>query len=248
MKCNGVNPCQRCKSDDTVCIYGKRIKSDKAIYRQGYVAFHGVLLSLRELMLGRYVQMIERQNTRLVAGVQELYRRIQSKEGWTGPQLDNVDQGKPVTHQALGVLQKNGEWNDIEGSEDPPQSSGPQSPVSAPIYPFCASSVASKRGFYSSPHLASADPTIISRRLSQLVYSVPISPNVSMPLLTDSPLVAKTGLVINEIHQFPPPTPAVKEDFNLGFGHNWDISADTAQKFGMGDLFDTSAQPMSNYL
>ncbi len=93
-----MDPCQRRRSDDTVYIYENRIQSDKAIYRQWYVGFHNVLLYLLELIFGTYVQMVERQNSRLVAGIQE-----QSKEGWTGPQLDSVDYGKPVTHQLLDV-------------------------------------------------------------------------------------------------------------------------------------------------
>lgn len=51
--------------------------------------------------------MLERQNRQLVAGVQELYRRKQSKEGCIGPQSDNLDDGIPAIHQILEAL---GDW------------------------------------------------------------------------------------------------------------------------------------------
>jgi len=38
----------------------------------------------------------------------------------TGPEFENVDHGKPVTHQileALGVIQMTEEWDETEGSE-----------------------------------------------------------------------------------------------------------------------------------
>ena len=72
----------------------------------------------------RYVQVLERQHSQLVAGVREMYTLLQNGDGWPGADLEPSSQndGQPLTHQileALGVLQTspeddgddlNGEW------------------------------------------------------------------------------------------------------------------------------------------
>ncbi|KAL2054257.1 hypothetical protein ABVK25_005398 [Lepraria finkii] len=78
-KRNGSSPCTRCKSDDAICAYGKHKKSDKAVFRKGYV------------------QMLEFQHTQLIAGLQELYRRIQSGESFpTSSALEPAHYGQPL--------------------------------------------------------------------------------------------------------------------------------------------------------
>ena len=61
--------------------------------------------------------MLERQHTQLIGGLQELYRRTQNGDGWTGPRIDFGSHNQPLTHkilEALGVLQPE-EWEDSEG-------------------------------------------------------------------------------------------------------------------------------------
>lgn len=56
-----------------------------------------------------YVEMLENQQAQLVAGLQELYRRLRADEGWTGPVLRETSQGLPLTHEILenlGVLKQ----------------------------------------------------------------------------------------------------------------------------------------------
>ena len=53
--------------------------------------------------------MLENQHSQLVAGLQELYKRIQSGQGWTGPPLKETSHGMPLTHdilEHLGALKK----------------------------------------------------------------------------------------------------------------------------------------------
>ena len=52
----------------------------------------------------RYVEMLERQQKQLVAGLQELYRRTQSGLGWDGPPLKETGHGTPLTHDILERL------------------------------------------------------------------------------------------------------------------------------------------------
>lgn len=51
-----------------------------------------------------YVEMLESQQTQLVAGLQELYRRLQNGEGWVGSPLKESTRGTPLTHDILERL------------------------------------------------------------------------------------------------------------------------------------------------
>ena len=51
-----------------------------------------------------YVQMLERQHTELIAGLQELYRRIQAGEPFPSPPLEPAYNGQPLTHKILEAL------------------------------------------------------------------------------------------------------------------------------------------------
>ena len=48
--------------------------------------------------------MLEQQQTQLVAGLRELYRRMQSGEGWPGHPLHDGPGGHPLTHDILDRL------------------------------------------------------------------------------------------------------------------------------------------------
>ena len=61
--------------------------------------------------------MLERQHVQLIAGIQELYRRLANGESWTAPPLDPANHGRPLTHKVLerlGVLRTE-EWDDFVG-------------------------------------------------------------------------------------------------------------------------------------
>lgn len=48
--------------------------------------------------------MLESQQTQLVAGLQELYRRLQTGDGWVGSPLKESTRGQPLTHDILERL------------------------------------------------------------------------------------------------------------------------------------------------
>lgn len=76
-----------------------------------YPAIPFISMRLPCLTFNRYVQMLERQQEQLVAGVHELYRRILTGQGWPGPRIDTSMCGQPLTHkilEGLDVLQKDG--------------------------------------------------------------------------------------------------------------------------------------------
>lgn len=55
--------------------------------------------------------MLENQQTQLVAGLQELYRRLQNGQGWSGSPLKESGAGVPLTHDILdrlGALKQDG--------------------------------------------------------------------------------------------------------------------------------------------
>lgn len=85
-KCDGASPCSRCKADNAICVFGERKKSQDKVYPKGYV------------------EMLEQQQTQLVAGLRELYSRLQKGEGWPGQPLRESSGGHPLTHDILERL------------------------------------------------------------------------------------------------------------------------------------------------
>ncbi|KAH6637698.1 C6 transcription factor-like protein [Boeremia exigua] len=85
-KCDGASPCSRCKADNAICVFGERKKSQDKVYPKGYV------------------EMLEQQQTQLVAGLRELYTRLQSGQGWPGQPLREAQGGHPLTHDILERL------------------------------------------------------------------------------------------------------------------------------------------------
>jgi len=58
--------------------------------------------------------MLEHQQSQLVAGLHELYRRLQAGENWTGAPLRETTQGMPLTHdilERLGALHQDSHEN-----------------------------------------------------------------------------------------------------------------------------------------
>ncbi|KAF9636248.1 putative c6 transcription factor protein [Lasiodiplodia theobromae] len=85
-KCDGSSPCGRCKADNAICVFGERKKSHDKVYPKGYV------------------EMLEQQQSQLVAGLRELYRRLNAGEGWPGAPLAEQQGGHPLTHDILERL------------------------------------------------------------------------------------------------------------------------------------------------
>lgn len=52
----------------------------------------------------RYVEMLEQQQAQLVAGLRELYRRLNDGESWPGAPLAEQQGGHPLTHDILERL------------------------------------------------------------------------------------------------------------------------------------------------
>lgn len=128
-KCDGSSPCSRCKSDNAICVFGERKKSHDKIYPKGCVLLLRTRLQFATcraiphptcqpmLIYPRsYVEMLENQQSQLVAGLQELYKRVQNGQGWTGSPLKETSHGGPLTHdilERLGALkQENHSEND----------------------------------------------------------------------------------------------------------------------------------------
>ncbi|KAI5287351.1 hypothetical protein KEM54_006050 [Ascosphaera aggregata] len=65
----------------------------------------------------RYVEMLEQQQSQLVAGLQELYRRMREGKGWPGEPLQNLSNGHPLTHD---ILERLGALKPAKGSEEVP--------------------------------------------------------------------------------------------------------------------------------
>jgi len=85
-KCDGASPCSRCKADNAICVFGERKKSQDKVYPKGYV------------------EMLEQQQTQLVAGLRELYSRLQKGQSWPGQPLRESSGGHPLTHDILERL------------------------------------------------------------------------------------------------------------------------------------------------
>ncbi|EMD96814.1 hypothetical protein COCC4DRAFT_82367 [Bipolaris maydis ATCC 48331] len=85
-KCDGASPCSRCKADNAICVFGERKKSQDKVYPKGYV------------------EMLEQQQSQLVAGLRELYSRLQRGESWPGQPLQETAAGHPLTHDILERL------------------------------------------------------------------------------------------------------------------------------------------------
>ncbi|KAF2011863.1 hypothetical protein BU24DRAFT_396490 [Aaosphaeria arxii CBS 175.79] len=85
-KCSGMAPCNRCKTDDAICIFTRRRNHKDKSYPKGYV------------------EILEQQQAQLVAGLRELYSRLQCGQGWPGPPLSKAESGHPLTHDILDRL------------------------------------------------------------------------------------------------------------------------------------------------
>merc|ERR1712029_1246389 len=86
-KCDGASPCSRCKADNAICVFGERKKSQDKVYPKGYV------------------EMLEQQQSQLVAGLRELYSKLRDGQPWPGAPLREAHGGHPLTHDILERLE-----------------------------------------------------------------------------------------------------------------------------------------------
>lgn len=124
-----MTPCSRCRADDAICAYGKARQPDKIYYSKGYLARRTAHASASDVLTGTsYVQMLERQQLQMIAGIQELYRRLRNNEAWPCSVLEDDLGPQPLTHkvlETLGVLP--GQWEEPGHITDAPNTA-PQSP------------------------------------------------------------------------------------------------------------------------
>jgi hypothetical protein len=85
-------------------VFGERKKSQDKVYPKGYV------------------EMLEQQQTQLVAGLRELYSMLQSGQSWPGAPLREASGGHPLTHdilERLDLLHSSGDaGSNYEGFEE----------------------------------------------------------------------------------------------------------------------------------
>jgi hypothetical protein len=103
--------------------YSARGKSHTTKYIQkGVLCLNLTLRPISLISECRYVEMLEQQQSQLVSGLRELYRRLQTGESWPGKPLKNVAGGHPLTHDILERLDLLHSTNDTpikhEGFED----------------------------------------------------------------------------------------------------------------------------------
>ncbi|KAK5125107.1 hypothetical protein LTR85_000781 [Meristemomyces frigidus] len=65
-----------------------------------------------------YVEMLEQQQTQLVTGLQEMYKRLQNAQAWKDPSLPEVN-GHPLTHDILAALGLLETRHDGSGESEP---------------------------------------------------------------------------------------------------------------------------------
>ncbi|KAF2760890.1 hypothetical protein EJ05DRAFT_508127 [Pseudovirgaria hyperparasitica] len=83
-KCDGSQPCLRCKSDNVSCLFGERKRAQDKVYPKGYV------------------EMLEHQQAMLVRGMRNLYQRCVAHGCWEGEPLETHETtGHPLVHSML---------------------------------------------------------------------------------------------------------------------------------------------------
>ncbi|KAI9759144.1 MAG: hypothetical protein M1835_000447 [Candelina submexicana] len=187
-RCDGARQCSRCKADNAICVFGERKKSQDKVYPKGYV------------------EMLEQQQTQLITGLQELYKRTQNGQGWKGRPLENNADGHPLTHDILyrlGALKSNANsspesfeenLNAIQqhlidsGADFAPRQDTPDSEVDVP--PTLYDNFGSQRIPFSSPFgthqapptppMRNSYPSHVQTRQAPLQYASPTNASICM--------------------------------------------------------------------
>jgi hypothetical protein len=92
--------------DNAICVFGERKKSHDKVYPKGYAASPKPLADagFDSNCRARYVEMLEQQQSQLVAGIREMYKKLLSGESWPGSPLQDGQEGHPLTHDILERL------------------------------------------------------------------------------------------------------------------------------------------------
>lgn len=200
------------------------------------------------LTIYSYVQMLERQHAQLIAGLQELYRRIQNGDGWPGPRLEAGNHSQPLIHkilEALGVLQPD-EWEEMESLEATWQDFEKQGQDNTGWIYSETTSPSTQAAFPVTPPSLTAFPqsAIMSKRRSKLQSNMaPITQTLSMP----PPLMTTLASIKPEPYDHAPPyamttTPTTfpsNEQMNMGLDRVPGSTIDWP--YGMDDLFGNLA-------
>ena len=224
---------------------GSRRNPLKQSFDQGELSLQAYRFSRRQsflLTIYSYVQMLERQQAQLIAGLQEFYRRTQNGEGWTGPRLELGNHNQPLTHkvlEALGVLHPD-EWEDARSDDSCRQSFEKHGPdedgwmISEPGSPSTQATLSPS----SPPLTAFPQSTIMSKRQSKLQTG--LAP-MAQCLLIPAPLMTNFACIKPEPYNYASlrQVPITSDAFQTNEQTNMGVLGSSVDwSLGMDDLFD----------
>ncbi|CAF9933561.1 MAG: hypothetical protein ALECFALPRED_005632 [Alectoria fallacina] len=181
-----------------------------------------------------------------MAGLQELYRRTQNSNAWTGPRLEVVSHNQPLIHQlleALGVLHSD-EWEEKESIEGFWQGFERQGQDNRGWMYSETVSPSTQATFSPTSPTQTAFPqsTLMSKRRSKLQTDLPpITQTMTMPPLLTSTLDSVKPEAYP--HAFPNQMPTALDSFTSNESMMMDLSLDRAANsmmdwsYGMDDVF-----------
>ena len=85
-QCDGLYPCNRCREDNVICLFGERDKTQDKTWPRGTVELQQKALNIYE------------------EAIIELYRRSLSGCPWDGPPVPQSGDGRPLIHAILATL------------------------------------------------------------------------------------------------------------------------------------------------
>ena len=188
--------------------------------------------------------MLERSHAQLTAGLQELFRRTQNSDGWTGPRLELENHKRPLTHQileALGVLRTE-DWEEPESVDDNGQGfEGYVLDKNGWMFSESASPPTQVTFSPGSPTQTNFPHSeIMSKRRSKLHSNLPLT---AQTLTMPPPVMTTSDSIKAEPYSqaFPSLTPAFLDTFTSkdGMGVGLDGAAGSTMDwtFGMDDMF-----------
>lgn len=190
--------------------------------------------------------MLERQHAQLMAGLQELYRRTQNGNAWTGPRLEVVSHNQPLTHkilEALGVLHSD-EWEERESVEGTWQGFERQGQDNRGWMYSETVSPSTQATFSPNSPTQTAFPqsTLMSKRRSKLQTDLPpITQTLTMPPLLTSTFDSMKPEAYP--HAFPNQMPTALDSFTSNESMMTNMGPDRAAgsmmdwSYGMDDVF-----------
>ncbi|OGM46014.1 Zn(II)2Cys6 transcription factor [Aspergillus bombycis] len=177
-KCDGGNPCGRCRTDNAICVFGERKKAHDKVYPKGYV------------------EMLEQQQAWLVYGLQELYRRTSEGEGWPGEPLKCEANGHPLTHDLLTRL---GALDQSKGERFEENTDSMQQEL------WKQNAGHMQRQDSSDGSSESAQSPILPTRFSDAFTRQPLTPPAFSPPLRQGPTIKTEPQIVPNTPSFIPP-------------------------------------------